>query len=82
MSSTRSPRGLEGRPLGSPWGLPIFQCDVFNIREWILNLISSRVIADIVSQAGFVGCIEDNQIHSILAHWRQVPILTTQASTD
>lgn len=46
----------------------IFKGNVLDVGEWILDLVSGRVIVDIVGETGFVGRIEYDQIHGILSH--------------
>ena len=35
--------------------------------EWELDFVASRIVVDIVGDAGFVRGIEDDQVHGVLA---------------
>lgn len=41
------------------------EADLPNGREGILDLVASRVVIDIVGDAGLVGRVEDDEIHGI-----------------
>lgn len=45
-----------------------FQSDVLDVRERILDFVTSGIVVDIVGHAGLVGRVEDDQVHGILAN--------------
>jgi hypothetical protein len=45
-----------------------FECNVLNIREWEFDLVTSRIVVDVVGDASLVRRIEYHQIHCILAY--------------
>ena len=60
------------RPRGDPvkvghW-LRILQGNILDIRKRKFDFVTGGIIIDIVCQAGFVRCVEDDQIHCILAY--------------
>lgn len=62
--STRARR----RAIGVGSTLTSLQLDAFDERERKFDLVSSRVVVDVVCDAGFVRRVEDDQIHCILAN--------------
>lgn len=49
-------------------GIDGLQFDAADIREWVLNLVTSRVVVDVVGDALLLWRVEDNQIHAILTN--------------
>ena len=60
--------GLWRASVGGGNSIGGFQNDVFDIRERILDFVSSRVVIDVVGHAGLLGGVEDDQVHGTLAH--------------
>lgn len=50
-----------------PIRLAGFQGDIFDESEGKFDLVAGRIVIDVVGQACFVGRIEDDQVHGILA---------------
>lgn len=74
--STR-PRWLTVRP---GVGVSSLQGDVLDVCEWVFDLITSRVVVDIVCHAGLVGRVENNQVHRVLSN--APPATDCQRSTS
>ena len=45
-----------------------FECDVLDEGKWKFDLVTSRIVVDIVSDAGFVRGVEDDKIHRVLSN--------------
>ena len=44
-----------------------FQSDILDVREGVFNLVSGGVIVDVISHAGLLRRVKDDQVHSILS---------------
>lgn len=54
------------RPVVIWTGFSRFQRDVFDVGKWKFDLVSRRVVVDVVRDACLVGRIEDDEVHRIL----------------
>lgn len=65
--NNESPRSLSGA-FSVACRVAILKCNVLDVREWILDLVTSRVVVDVVGDAAFLGRIEDYEVHGTLSN--------------
>ena len=54
------------RTVGARSGIARFQLYALDVRERKFDLVAGRIIVDVVSDAGLVGRVEDDEIHGVL----------------
>ena len=56
------------RAIGTRYVLTRLQLYALDVSEWKLDLVTSRIVVDVVGKASLVGRVEDDEVHSILTH--------------
>ena len=56
------------RAIGTWNVLTRLQLYALDISEWKLDLVTSRIVVDVVGKASLVGRVEDDEVHGVLTH--------------
>jgi hypothetical protein len=46
----------------------VVQCDILDEREWVLDLVTGRVVVDVVRNTALLGRVKDDEVHGTLTN--------------
>ena len=46
----------------------MLKCDILDVREWVFDLVTGRIVVDVVGQTRFIRGIENDKVHGILSN--------------
>ncbi len=59
--------GTRRTAIGTGYGFPGFQLYAFDVCKWKFDLVTSRVVVDVVGETSLVRRIKDDEVHGVLA---------------